>query len=123
MLAQRPDTTREPSMDQRWQCITYLEMWTGYRFCELVKYRFLNLCEFRRIHDFEDVFNFVQEHDFLCTIDFWPISEEPKDHLFMVSVTIKYARKDNSPLQSGQHPFLEIVRYNKPAVGDTCLGF
>ena len=103
--------------------MAYLEMWTSYRFSELVKYRFLNLCKFRGVHDFEDIFNFVEEHDFLRTIDFWPVSEESKDNLFMDSVTTQYARRANSPLRSRQHPFLKIVRYNTLIVGDTCSNF
>lgn len=49
-------------------------MRTGNRFRQLVEEWFLNLCEFCRVHDFEDVFDLVQEHDFLGTIDFWPVS-------------------------------------------------
>jgi hypothetical protein len=48
-------------------------MWTGNRLGQLIEQRLLDLGEFRRIHHLEDVFDFVQEHDFLGAVDFWPV--------------------------------------------------
>ena len=53
----------------------YLEMWTSNRFCQLVEKRLLNFCKFAWIHDFKDVFYFVEKHDLFGTIDFRPISK------------------------------------------------
>jgi hypothetical protein len=38
---------------------TYLKVWAGDRFCQLVEKRLLHLCKFCGIHDFEDVFDLV----------------------------------------------------------------
>ena len=54
-------------------CSGYLKMWTCDRFSELMEQRDLNLEKLRRLHDFENIFNFIDKHDFLGTIDLWPI--------------------------------------------------
>lgn len=41
----------------------------------------MDLGKLCRVHDFEDVFNFVQEHDFLRAVDFGPVPEKPQDDL------------------------------------------
>jgi hypothetical protein len=48
---------------------------------ELMEKRFLDLCEFSRVHDFENVLNLVQEHDFLGAVDLGPVPEKAKDDL------------------------------------------
>ena len=59
----------------------YLEVGTGNRFCELVKQRLLDLCKFGWIHDFKNVFYFIQKHDFLCAVHLRPISKQTEDNL------------------------------------------
>lgn len=61
--------------------MTYLEMRACDGFGELVEQGFLHLCKLCRIHDLEDVFYFVQEHDFLGAVHLGPISQETEDHL------------------------------------------
>ena len=61
--------------------LCYLEMGTGDRLGELMKQRLLNLCEFRRIHDLKDVFDFVQKHDLFGAVDLGPVSEKSQNNL------------------------------------------
>jgi len=46
------------------------------RLGELVEQWFLNLCKLGWIHDFEDILDFIQEHDLLCAVDLWPVPEK-----------------------------------------------
>ena len=55
--------------------LCYLEMWAGDRFSQLVEKWLLDLGKFVRIHNFEDIFDFVEEHDFLGAVDFRPIAK------------------------------------------------
>jgi hypothetical protein len=50
-------------------------------FGELVEERDLDLVKFGRLHDFKDVFNFIDKHDFLGTVDFGPVFQESADDL------------------------------------------
>ena len=61
-----------------------LEVRAGDRLRELVEERLLDFSKFGRIHDFEDVFHLVEEHDFFCAVDFGPISEKTENHLLNV---------------------------------------
>jgi len=45
----------------------------------------LNFEEFRGLHDFENIFDFVDEHHFLGTIDFRPVFEQAADDLRLIS--------------------------------------
>jgi hypothetical protein len=47
----------------------------------LVEQGLLDLCKFGRIHDFENVFHFVQEHDLFGTVDLRPVSEQAQNDL------------------------------------------
>lgn len=60
---------------------SYLEMWAGHRFGQLVEQRFLHLRKLVRIHYLEDVFHLIQKHDFLGTIDFRPVPKEAQNNL------------------------------------------
>ena len=57
-------------------------MWACDRLRELIEQRLLNLGKFCGIHDFEDVFHFVKEHNFFSTVDFRPVSQQPQHDLF-----------------------------------------
>lgn len=57
-------------------------MRAGYRFGQLVEQRFLHLCELRWIHDLEDVFYFIQEHDLFGAVHLGPVAKKTKDNLF-----------------------------------------
>lgn len=54
---------------------TDLEVRTGYRSRELTEESVLHFGKLGGVHDFEDVFYLVQEHDLFGTVDFWPVSE------------------------------------------------
>jgi len=56
-------------------------MRAGHTLSQLVEKRLLDLGEFRRIHDLEDVLNFVEEHDFLGAIGLRPIPQQSKNNL------------------------------------------
>jgi hypothetical protein len=43
----------------------------------------LYFIEFGCFHDFENIFNLVDEHDFFWTVDFWPVLEESADNLLV----------------------------------------
>jgi len=60
---------------------TYLEMRACNRFGELIKQRLLDLCKFGRVHDFENVLYFVEEHDFLGAVHLWPIAQKAQNDL------------------------------------------
>lgn len=53
---------------------------------ELVEERFLNLGKLGGVHDFKNVFYFIQEHDFFGAIDLGPISEEAQNNLANVRI-------------------------------------
>lgn len=44
-------------------------------FGKLVEERFLDFRELSWVHDFEDIFDLVQKHDFLRAVDFRPVAE------------------------------------------------
>lgn len=56
----------------------HLEVWASHRLGELAEQGLLDLCKFGRVHDFENVFNLVQEHDFLGAVDLGPVAQETK---------------------------------------------
>lgn len=58
-----------------------LEVWTSNRLGELMEKGFLNLGELGWVHDLEDVLNFIEEHDFLRAVDFWPVAKEAQNNL------------------------------------------
>jgi hypothetical protein len=58
-----------------------LKVRTGDTFGELVEERDLDLVEFRRLHDFKDVFDFIDKHDLLGTVDFGPVFQKSTDDL------------------------------------------
>lgn len=43
----------------------YLKMWIVHTFRDLLKERFLDFLELRRLDDVENLFNFPQEHDLM----------------------------------------------------------
>lgn len=55
-------------------CRTNLKVGTGDGSSELAKQRLLHLDKLCGIHDFEYVLDLVQEHNFLGTVDLWPIT-------------------------------------------------
>lgn len=62
-----------------WDCkvqdaVAYLEMWACDRLCELIEQRLLNLGKLCGVHDLENIFHFIQEHDLFSTVDFRPVS-------------------------------------------------
>ena len=57
-------------------------MWTCDRLRELIEEWLLNLGKLCGIHDFEDIFHFVKEHNLFRTVDFRPVSQQPKNDLF-----------------------------------------
>ena len=58
-----------------------LEMRTCHTFRQLVKERDLDFVEFGSFHDFENIFDFVDEHDFLWAVDLRPVFQEAADYL------------------------------------------
>lgn len=42
-----------------------------------------NTLKLIRIDHIKYFFQFVQEHDFFWTIDFWPIAQEARDNLYI----------------------------------------
>jgi hypothetical protein len=64
----------------------------------LVEKRLLNLCKLGRIHYFENVLHFVQEHDLLGAVYLWPVAEEAKNHLFGQS-SVLFKELDNAVCQ------------------------
>jgi hypothetical protein len=54
---------------------THLKMRTGNGFGQLVEEGFLDFGKLGWVHDFEDILNFIQEHDFLSRVDFRPVSK------------------------------------------------
>ena len=56
-------------------------MRAGHRFGQLIEQRLLDFSKLVWIHDLEDVFNFIKEHDFLGAVDFRPISKETQHDL------------------------------------------
>lgn len=63
----------------------YLEVRARDGFCELLEQRLLNLGELGGIHDFEDILDFVEEHDFFGAVDLGPISEKAEHNLEYVN--------------------------------------
>lgn len=64
------------------QCtLSDLEVRAGNRFSELVEQWLLNLGKFRRVHDLENVFHLIEEHDFLGAINLGPVTQQSKNHL------------------------------------------
>lgn len=69
------------------QCpLCNLEMRACDRFGKLRKQRFLDFGELCRVHDFEDVLNFVKKHDLLSTVDFRPVAQKAHDDLYYLSI-------------------------------------
>ena len=52
-----------------------LEMRASHRFGQLVEERLLYFGKFLGVHDFENVLNFIQEHDLFCAVGLGPVSE------------------------------------------------
>jgi len=52
-----------------------LEVRACNRLGQLVEEGLLDFGELGWIHDLEDIFNFVEEHDLLCAVDFGPIAQ------------------------------------------------
>ena len=80
--------------------MTNLEMWASDGFCELMENGLLYFSELRRIHDFEDIFYFIEEHDFFGAVDFWPVSEKAENNLFAILATTRCSR----------HPYTHLFR-------------
>jgi len=59
--------------------------------------RFLYFGKLIGIHDLKNVLNLVEEHYFLGTIDFGPISEKPKDDLNLPLVVVHENSPDHKP--------------------------
>lgn len=59
-----------------------------HRLRQLVEEGFLNLGKFCGIHHLEDVLHLIQEHDFFCTVDLWPITKKPKNNLHFVHMLV-----------------------------------
>jgi hypothetical protein len=53
-----------------------LEMRTRNRFGELIEEWLLDLGKLLWVHDFENIFDFIQEHDFLGAVGFGPVSQQ-----------------------------------------------
>ena len=60
---------------------TYLKMWACDRFSELMEQRHLNFEELGRFHDFENILDFIDKHDFFGTVDLWPIFKKSTNNL------------------------------------------
>jgi hypothetical protein len=58
-----------------------LKMWAGHGFGQLMEERFLNLGKLGRVHDLENILDFVEKHDFLGAIDLGPVSQKAKNNL------------------------------------------
>jgi hypothetical protein len=41
----------------------------------------LDLCKLGRVHNLENVLNFIQEHDLLGAVDLRPVAQQTKDDL------------------------------------------
>lgn len=63
----------------------HLEVRAGNRLGKLVEQRLLNLGELCGIHDFKNVFHFVQEHDLFGAVDLGPVAQQSEDNLVNVS--------------------------------------
>jgi len=48
---------------------------------QLMEQRLLHLYKLRRIHDLKDILDFIEVHDFLGTVHFRPVAQQPKDNL------------------------------------------
>lgn len=59
-----------------------LEVGAGNRFGELMEERLLNLGELGWVHDLENVFNLIEEHNLFGTVDFGPVTQQTENHLF-----------------------------------------
>ena len=96
-------------------------MRAGDRFCKLIKQGFLHLGELRGVHDFEDVFDLVEEHDLFRAVNFGPVTQQTENHLRDVSLDFQSRLgKGFPPPRSMQHPFPKIVLYNTPIGDGTC---
>jgi hypothetical protein len=73
-----------------------LEMGTCDRLCQLVEQRLLDLGKLSRVHDFEDVFNLVEEHDLFGAVDLGPVPQETEHNLHTVLAALRHKAK-------GQH--------------------
>lgn len=51
-----------------------------------MKERDLYFKELGSFHDFENIFNLVDEHDFFWTVDFWPVFKESSNNLHLACV-------------------------------------
>jgi len=60
---------------------TYLEMRTRNRLRKLVEQRLLNLSKLCRVHNLENVLDFIEEHDLLGAVDFRPVAKKAQYHL------------------------------------------
>ena len=61
--------------------VTHLEVGTCYRLSQLIEQRLLHFRELIRVHNLEDVFHFIQKHDFLCAVYLGPISKQTEHNL------------------------------------------
>ena len=81
--------------------------------------RLLDLGEFCRIHNLKDILDFVQEHDFLCAVDFGPVSKKTEDNLGKISFA-QFDALFNKPLLLRPRLFLGIELCSRPIEDDTC---
>lgn len=95
-------------------------MWTCDRLRQLIEQRLLHLCELAWIHDFENVFDLVKEHDLFGTIHLGPVSQQAKDNLDKSVLSSCGIIATRLPLLSELHPFRGTVLYNMLIEGDTC---
>lgn len=63
----------------------HLEMRAGNRLGKLMEKRLLNFGELGGIHDFKNIFHFVQKHDLLGAVNLGPVAQQSEDNLVNVS--------------------------------------
>lgn len=94
-------------------------MRTSNRLCQLVEERLLDLCKLGRIHDLKDVFDFIQEHDFLGAVDFGPVPQQTENDLEILVITLCILTA-NLLLPSILNLFPETGQCSRQAVDGTC---
>lgn len=99
-----------------------LEVRAGHRLGELVEQGLLDLGKFCRVHHLEDVLDFVQEHDFLGTVDLGPVAKQAQDDLRKLATGMIEREGKNAPLRSGMHLSPGTGRCSRLAEGGTCSG-
>ena len=122
MLVQRPGRAFSISLGDREQT-SHLKVWARNGFRQLIEQRLLHFRKLPWVHDLKYVFDLVEKHHLLRTIDLWPISKQPKYNLQSSVRSILAQGLINSPPPSMLRLSQEIVLYNTLIVGDTCSNF